>query len=145
MFQFGVKLEHSIQGTKLTGVFSPGDLEANYQGFVFYHQLCHGEEPLISRQEGGWQFSGSFDIRDYIYPKWDESWNPNVYSKRRWEGVRSTMSGYCPSLNSTWVKQQRTLYAELDTLTPTEELIRELVASGELPDPGDFAITSVCE
>jgi len=145
MFEFGVKLEHSIQGMKLTGVFSPGDLEANYQGFVFYHQLCHGDDPLVYRKAGSWQFSSSFDIRNYIYPKWDESWNPNVYSKKRWAGVRSTMSGYCPGLNSDWVNRQRTRYAELDSPTPTDELIRELVAAGELPDPGDFDITSVCE
>ena len=43
---------------------------------------------------------------------------------------------------SNWLQK---LYAELDTLTSTEKLIRELVAAGELPDPGDFAITSVCE
>ena len=145
MFQLGVKLEYSIQGMKLTGVFSPGDLEANYQGFVFYHQLCHAEEPLILRQQGRWQFSSSFDIRDYVYPKWDESWNPNVYSKKRWEGVRSTMSGYCPSLDSAWVNRQRRLYAQLDRPTATGELIRELVATGELPDPRGFDITSVCE
>ena len=145
MFEYGAQLEHWIQGMKTTGVFSPGDLEANYQGFVFYHQLCHADEPLLTRREGRWYFSDSFDFRDYIYPEWDESWNPNVYSPRRWKGIRSTMAGYCPALNSDWVNRQRTLYAGLDTLTPTEGLIQELVDAGELPDPRSFDITSVCE
>lgn len=145
LFNFGVKLEKSIQGTKLTGVFSPGDLEANYQGLVFYKNLCHGEEPLLSRQDGRWIFSDRFDIGDYVYPKWDESWNPNYYTKKRWEGVRKTMAGYCSLLESDWVIQQRKRYAELDTMTVTEKLIRELVEAGELPDPRGYDITRVCE
>jgi hypothetical protein len=145
MFQYGVLLERSIQGEKMTGVFSPGDLESNYQGFVFYHQLCHGDEPLLYRQEDRWHFSGSFDFRDYIYPKWDESWSPNIHSKKRWKSIRSTMARYCPLLDSDWVIRQRTHYARLDTLTPTEKFIREMVDAGELPDPRDFDITSVCE
>ena len=145
LFQFGVKLEHSIQGTKMTGVFSPADLESNYQGFVFYRQLCHGEEPLLYRQEGRWHFSDRFDIGDYIEPKWDESWNPNVYSPLRWKSISATMAGYCPALASDWVIRQRTHYARLDTETPTDRMVRELVASGELPDPKTYDITSVCE
>jgi len=145
MFEYGVKLERSIQGVTTTGVFSPGDLEANYQGFIFYHQLCHADEPLLYRQEGRWKFSDRFDFRDYIYPEWDESWNPNIYSRKRWEGIRTTMAAYCPMLNSDWVNRQRTLYAGLDTLTLTEDLIREWVASGELEDPQSFDIAAVCE
>ena len=145
MFEYGVKLERSIHGVAMTGVFSPADLESNYQGFVFYHQLCHTDEPLLTRQQGRWHFSDRFDIGNYIYPEWDESWNPNVYSPRRWKGIRSTMAAYCPMLNSEWVTRQRTLYAGLDTLTTTEKLIKELVAAGELEDPGAYDITAVCE
>ena len=145
LFNFGVKLEKSIQGTKLTGVFSPADLEANYQGLEFYKDLCHGDQALLSQQEGRWLFSDQFDIGGYVYPKWDESWNPNYYTRKRWEGVRKTMAGYCPLLGSDWVIQQRKRYAELDRLTVTEKLVRELVDAGELPDPRKYDITSVCE
>jgi hypothetical protein len=47
-------------------------------------------------------------------------------------------------LQSDWVKQQRERYSELDTQTPTEDLVVELVAAGEMPDPQAFDITSVC-
>jgi hypothetical protein len=144
MFEYGVTLENWIQGTTTTGVFSPADLEANYQGFIFYHQLCHADEPLLYRQDDRWHFSDSFDFRNYIYPKWDESWNPNVYSPVRWESIRSTMAGYCPQLNSAWVTRQRSLYAELDTPTPTQKLVQELVDNGELTNPRTFDITTVC-
>jgi len=144
LFEYGVKLEQWIQGMKTSGVFSPADLEANYQGFIFYHQLCHGEEPLLYRQQDRWYFSGRFDFRDYISPEWDESWNPNIYSPKRWKNIRETMAGYCPQLKSAWVRRQRTHYAELESLTPTEELIRQLVAEGGIPDPRNFDITVVC-
>jgi len=145
IFRFGVKLERSIQGTAMSGVFSPADLEANYQGFIFYRQMCHGDEPLLYREGGRWNFSETFDLRHYIYPKWDETWNPNVYSKRRWKGISRTMAGYCPELKSAWVKKQRSYYASLDGPTTTDEQVRELVAENEIADPRTFDITSVCE
>jgi hypothetical protein len=145
MFNFGAGLERWIQGFKMTGVFSPADLEANYQGFIFYRQLCHGEKPLLYRKDGRWRFSDSFDIGDYVHPKWDESWNPNVYSERRWKGIRSTMSRYCPALESDWVLRQRAHYARLDTATLTSDQVGELVSNGELPDPASFDITAICE
>lgn len=145
MFLFGVGLEQGIQGLKMTGIFSPADLEANYQGFRFYRQLCHADEPLFTEKDGRWYFSRSFDISDYVQPEWDESWNPNIYSPKRWDGIRSTMAGYCPALEGDWVNQQRTLYAGMDSQTLTEKMIRELVTAGELPDPRDYDITAVCD
>ena len=145
IFLFGIDLERGIQGLKMTGVLSPADLEANYQGLIFYRQLCHAEEPLLTQSNGRWQFSDQFDIRDYISPKWDESWNPNIYSPKRWGGIRATMSGYCPAMDSEWVVQQRKLYASLDSETKTQKLLYEMVEAGELPDPKDFDITTVCK
>jgi hypothetical protein len=54
------------------------------------------------------------------------------------------MSGYCPMLQSNWVLQQRAHYAELDSQTPMEGLLEELVTAGELPNPAGFDITTVC-
>ncbi len=144
MLRYGVTLEKWVQGKMLTGVISPADMEANYQGFIFYQQLCHGDEPLLYQQEGRWHFSETFDIGHYVSPEWDESWNANIYSDVRWKGIRQTMAGYCQDLNSPWVEQQRSHYAELDQKTPMEELLEEMVAAGELPDPQSFDITTVC-
>jgi hypothetical protein len=145
LLQYGVELEWWVQGKLLTGVISAADMEANYQGFIFYRQLCGGDEPLLYMQDGGWHFSAAFDISSYVSPEWDESWNANIYSKLRWKGIRETMAGYCPMLQGEWVQQQRAYYAELDTQTPTEDLLDELSTAGELPDRGPFDITSVCD
>ena len=145
MLRYGVKLEWWVQGKLLTGVISPADMEANYQGFIFYRQLCEGDAPLLYQQEGRWYFSETFDISTYVSPEWDESWNANIYSKVRWKAIRETMAEYCPMLHGDWVEQQRARYAELDRQTPTEVLLRQMVAAGDLPDPGPFDITTVCE
>jgi hypothetical protein len=145
LFEYGVKLEQSIQGVRMTGVFSPADLEANYQGLMFYQQLCHGDQPLLARQDGRWHFSSSYSIGNYVQPEWDESWNPNIYSPKRWKGIRQTMAAYCPALESDWVSRQRSQYAALDTATVTEKLMQELVQAGELEDPLGYDITAVCD
>jgi hypothetical protein len=146
LFEYGALMEWSLLGKMVTGIVSPADLESNYEGFLFYRQLCHGDEPLLYRKEGRWQFSESFDFRDYVSPEWDESWNPNIYDPLRWKGIRSTMENYCPQLHSPWVEQQRARYEIMDreTQTLTETLIEEQVAAGEWPDPKDFDITAVC-
>lgn len=141
---YGVNLEKWVQGELLTGVISPADMEANYQGFIFYQQLCKDEDPLLYLKDGLWHFSESFDIANYVSPEWDESWNANIYSKTRWKGIRQTMAAYCPMLQDEWVQNQRTLYAELDTQTPIDKLLSELVDNGKLSDPLPFDITSVC-
>ena len=142
---YGVSLEKWVHGELLTGVISPADMEANYQGFIFYQQLCNGKEPLLYQQGGVWHFSESFDIANYVSPEWDESWNANIYSKVRWKHIRETMAAYCPMLKDEWVQNQRARYAELDTRTPTESLLRELINSGDLPDTLPFDIVSVCD
>jgi len=144
MIQFGVKLESSGQGYWVTGVFSPADLEANYQGFLFYQQLCHGDKPLLEQHEGRWYFSDAFDFRNYVNPDWDESWLPSIFMEGRWKRIRQTVATYCPMLHSPWVEQQRARYKELDRQSPSEKVLMELVAKGDLPDPGAYGISSVC-
>ena len=146
LFEYGAQMEWWFLGRMVTGITSPADLESNYEGFLFYRQMCQGDQPLLSRNDGRWQFSESFDFRDYVSPEWDESWNPNIFDPLRWKPIRSTMENYCPQLHSSWVEQQRARYSELDmaTQTVTETLIEEKVAAGEWPDPNVFDITTVC-
>jgi hypothetical protein len=72
LFEYGSQMEWWILGKMVTGIISPADLESNYQGFVFYQQMCHGDEPLLYRQQDRWRFSESFDFSHYISPEWAE-------------------------------------------------------------------------
>ena len=84
----GILSEKTILGKTSSGVFSPADLEANYQGMRFLVGLCEGGEPALERSDEGWRLSAPFDFRDYVSPEWDESYQPSMYTKRVWSKVR---------------------------------------------------------
>ncbi len=83
---WGIQHESSLVGKLVDGVFSHGDMEANYQGFRLALAFSSGESPLLYRENGVWRYRGGLDIRDYITPEMDESYNPNDYA--RWRGRR---------------------------------------------------------
>ena len=140
----GVRAENTILGKLVSGVFSLADLEANYQGMWFYEHLCAGDDPTIVYDEGVWRLRRPFDLREYVTPEWDESYQPNIYVRRKWAKVRPLLLGYCPMLEHPQVRARREAYAERDEVTMTEKLIEERVAAGKLPDPSEFTIEAVC-
>jgi len=141
----GVRTEQTVLGSSSSGVLSLADLEANYQGLLFYRSLCEGPEPALVRDAGGWRLARPFDLRAYVTPEWDESWQPNIYTPSRWSTVQPVMKRYCALLKDPEVSERRAKYAERDRETPTEALVRQLVASGKLADPRRFSIEAVCE
>jgi len=142
--RYSVATERSIWGTVTSGILSLGDLEANFQGLLFYRGLCGGAHPTLRRTPDGWRLERPFDIRDYVSPEWDESWQPNVYTRSRWEKVRPVMLRYCTLLQDPEVRRRRTGYAAQDRETPTETIVRQLVASGKIADPRQFSIEGAC-
>lgn len=86
VLQWGIQHEYSVVGKLVDGVFSHGDMEANYQGFRLAMALSGGDAPLFHREDGEWQFRGGLDIRSYITPDFDESFNTSNYA--RWRGRR---------------------------------------------------------
>ena len=140
----GLRHEITVLGRAVSGVLSPADLEANYQGMWFYERLCAGDDPSIVYDEGAWRLRRPFDLRDYVTPEWDESYQPNIYTRRKWPKVRERMLGYCSMIEHPQVAARRRAYAERDRVTETEKLIEEMTAAGKLPDPSGFSIESVC-
>jgi hypothetical protein len=141
---FGVLTERTILGTSSSGIFSVADLEANYRGLQFYRGLCDGPHPALVQGPGGWRLERPFDIRDHVSPEWDESWEPNVYTRYRWKKVKPVMMRYCARLQDPEVRRRRSEYAARDRDTPTETIVRQLVSSGKLADPWQFSIEAVC-
>src|SRR5690606_13118024 len=98
--------EGYLLGNLTTGVFSIGDLEANYQGFVFLLDLCGNPftstPPILEKTEQGkWRLKERLDIGPYLNPHLDESFTLNIYSKKRWEKVLPIIQKeYCPLLAS---------------------------------------------
>jgi hypothetical protein len=140
----GIWWERTMLGMLSSGVFSPGDLEANYQGMCFMARLCDDESPELVRTDSGWIYTGAFDFSEFVSPEWDESWQSPAYGKRRWAKVRPVLEGYCSLLSDPRVAQRRREYRRRDRRTVTERELRRLVEAGKLPDPDRFSIERVC-
>jgi hypothetical protein len=101
----GVKQEHTYYGTLVSGIYSNGDLAANYAGMKFYVNLRQpvqiGEQvwpPLLERSPEGWRFRSGVD-RDHVLQPFlsnhlDESMNPSRYRFSR-EPIRSRIRDRC--------------------------------------------------
>lgn len=83
---WGVRHELSLVGKLVDGIFSHGDLEANYQGFRLALTFSSEESPRFYQQDGEWRYRGGLDIRDFITPDFDETFNTNDYAG--WRGKR---------------------------------------------------------
>jgi len=140
----GMALERTVFGLTSTGVLSVADLEANHRGLEFYIELCEGDDPYFQPTEAGWQLRRSFDIREYVTPEWDESYQPSIYSRRRWKRVRPMIRSYCGMLDDPAVQAQRERYAARDRVTLTERRLGLRVTAGKLADPAQFSIEAVC-
>ena len=140
----GMDLERTVFGMTSTGVLSLSDLEANHRGLEFYIALCDGEDPYFERTEAGWRLRRTFDFRDYVTPEWDESYQPSIFTQRRWKRVRPMVLRYCDLLDDPAVREQRERYAARDRVTLTERRLGLRVQAGRMPDPSRFSIEAVC-
>lgn len=142
--QRGLIEESLILGKLASGVLAIPDIESSYAGMHFYIDLCDAEDPIVTRQEIGWTVSRPVDLRHYVTPRWDESFQPPVYTKGRWRKVRPVLEGYCDRLDDPQVVEMRRRYREIDRPSMVGELVAERVAEGKLDDPADYGIEAVC-
>jgi hypothetical protein len=140
----GLWWERTVLGLAASGIFSPGDLEANFRGLRFMAGMCEGDSPTLEKTDDGWRYTGTFDFRDHVTPEWDESYQPSIFGKHRWSRVRPILIGYCPLLHHPRVQSRREEYARRDRVTPTEVEIRRWVEAGRLADPRQFSLENNC-
>ena len=148
----GVKQEHTYYGTLASGVYSNGDLAANYAGMKFYLNLRHpvriGERewpPLLERSREGWR------LRPGIYPDrvlelflsnhLDESLNPSRYKFGR-GSIRSLIRNRC----DRWAR----FYADrLDLVAPSGQSFATTWFGEEyghwLPPADEVSIATECD
>ncbi|WP_062264818.1 hypothetical protein [Endozoicomonas arenosclerae] len=112
LLDFGIFTEATFYGLSTTGVFSRGDLAANYEGFLFWQDLL-GERyfdeirttktyVVCANDHYELNQKVSFDVSTYMSPAWDESVNCSSYSARRMAQsvngkIKAAQGGYdCP-------------------------------------------------
>jgi hypothetical protein len=140
----GLLEESLVLGGMASGVEAIADIEASYAGMHFYRDLCNGDDSILKLEEDGWVISRPVDLRDYVTPRWDESYQPPVYSNSRWRKVRPVLEGYCDRLDDPQVVAMRRRYREMDGDSPVSEVVAERVAAGKMSDPSQFTIEAVC-
>jgi hypothetical protein len=140
----GIVEERLILGKMASGVQAIADIEASYAGVALYRDLCDVEDPILRLEESGWVISRPVDLRDYVTPRWDESYQPPIYSKGRWRKVRPVLETYCDRLGDPSVVEMRRRYRQRDRGSVVGEVVAERVAMGKLDDPDQFGLQAVC-
>lgn len=112
VLNWGIQHERGVVGKLVDGIFSKGDIEANYQGFLLALSFCSGNEARFYREGGLWRYRGGLDIRDYITPDFDESYYPNDYASWRAKRVLPIVEArYAPLAESPTVVARFARYA----------------------------------
>ena len=140
----GILEESLVLGGMTSGVTSIADIEASLQGLHFYSDLCDGDDPILQRGSDGWVITRPIDLRNYVGPRWDESYQPPVYSKGRWRKVKPVLETYCDRLDDPEVVEMLRRYRTRDTQTVVDDVVAVLVAEGKLEDPAQFGLDAVC-
>ena len=98
-------LENGVLGLKTSGVYSYGDLSANFMGMTFWENLdsyitCHNNQWKINPEH-------PFNWDNYISPAWDEGFNPSkYYSKKMYHKIKSKIvNSKDRSLNNQLVRK----------------------------------------
>lgn len=147
--RLGLSNEARILGLWPSGTFSYGDIEANYQGFRFYKKLCLDEQDTYLKKEGSsWKLVKVPDIRDYVSPYWDETFNLSFRARGMWAITsRIIREEYCPLKDSELVQNRFKLYREMNhtsrSLTYVEELRKNRYY--QAPDPSELqSVDKLC-
>jgi hypothetical protein len=115
VIRWGVRLEHVTVGGVVDGVVSYADLEANFQGLMLARNLCEADPPHLVLTEAGWELERPVDLREYVTPRFDESYNENRYTGWRWKKVRPILrQEYCDRYLSAPVQERLRRYQEVD-------------------------------
>ena len=147
----GVMGEKNILGRYASGVFSFADLEANFQGLLFGIDLCNSAQPLIIIKNQRWVLSKSFNIKNYVNPYWNESYNPSYY----YEGknltlfpksitVLSNLPKNCKTYNSDLIQDRFSKYQNTSKPSFSTKYLNSLVNRNDIPNPKLFDIRKIC-
>jgi hypothetical protein len=154
--QVGVAQETGFYGLLMVGVYSNGDLAANYAGLKFYLNLTRPIHvngrmlpPIVRLRQNLWEFNpaaGTEWLRPFFSDHLNESLNPSEYSNQLRATVRHNFPGRAqrwiafyhstPELEGRRLKELSTWYGEdyghsgLDKVTSVPEMFynRAIVA-----------------
>ena len=111
--RYGIITEKVLVGEYLDGVFAHADLEANFQGFMLSRDMCQGADPFLVLEDEKWRLTRPVDLRTYITPDFDESYNLSHWqADRKREVLIILREEYFEKRRSPRVQERFTLYRQ---------------------------------
>jgi hypothetical protein len=146
---YGIMDELSLHGYWASGVFSFADLEANYQGLLFYKKFCFDRKNTYLKltPEKKWILVDSPKIEEYVNPYWDETFNTSHFISENWKKVAPVLKeNYCNLIRSDEVLSLRLRYLQSDKSFSTKYL-NELSQQNQKEVPSRFnqSLEKLCQ
>jgi hypothetical protein len=146
-FKLSYFTEITILGGMGSKVTSFGDLEANYQGYRMFRDLCE-KKYVVKNDQGNWYLKKKVDLRDYINPDMNEVFNPPVYTKKRRKlVVKHIQEKYCNDeyfKKSHLISRQR-YYKSITKPSPMKVYLKEKIRRRKLDDHLRNHIIAICD
>lgn len=119
--------ENATVGKLVDGIFSYADIEASFQGCLLARDLCSGENPNLAWVDNEWRLVRPIDIRDYVTPDFDESYNPNHYWALRKRFVLPLLAEeYAGKLSEPAVQERFAVYRRLTPSLSARAIQRQI-------------------
>jgi len=146
---YGIFLDRYVLGGISSGVFSYGDLEANFQGLLFNKNFCRLEssENYLKKTNNEWSLQRKIDVKDYVNPNWDETFNPSLFSRLKWEKVKTNFKREnCVKIRERVFQDRFDYYSRILIPSFSFKYIEELkLAKRKLPPNQSRKYTNICE
>ncbi|HAZ14306.1 MAG: hypothetical protein A2X86_18955 [Bdellovibrionales bacterium GWA2_49_15] len=146
--RYGISLERSYLGLWPSGVFSWGDLEANYQGLQMNRRFCDGDRPYLTQDaEGHWRLANLIDMGDFLNPYMDETFNPSFFGALKWLKVKPMLLKYCARKSTPEVAGRMDYYKSIAIKSYNIRYLEELAAAGDrsIPNRERQYLSAICK
>lgn len=142
--RWGAAIESSFVGGLVDGIFSHADLEANFQGMLMAKDCCMGDRPYFAKENGKWILAREMDMRTYVTPDFDESYNNSHYTGiRKGEVLDIIVNEYCPKQSLPGVAARFARYREF-TPSLSKRVIAELFEEKGKDQQREQSLEALC-
>ena len=142
---WGLRLEKTLVGGLADGVFSHADLEANFQGLRLARNMCEGESPHLVLADGTWRLTRAVDLRDYVNPGFDETYNTSQYPWFRWGLVKPILiQEYCPIWQSPAIQKRMAHYRTLDEGSFSRQVVEQYFRQQDENLQAEQSLEAIC-
>ncbi|MBX7258477.1 MAG: hypothetical protein K1Y02_19090 [Candidatus Hydrogenedentes bacterium] len=132
--EWGMWYERYLVGNLTDGIYSYADLEANFQGMMMARSFSEGPTPLLVRTGDKWTLARPIDIRDFVNPGFDESYNCSRFmGTRRSQVMHVLESEVCPKRTAPLVQARFERYQKWKPSFSQQFVDRKLGEQGWTP------------